>query len=162
MSLTCNLRHLETKNLHLRGELPPGELELETGDEMVQLGGPLRYDLELQKLDHAILVQGVLELELDCQCVRCLKPFRHQLRIDPWAVHLPLEGEDKALVINDCVDLTPHLREDIFLAFPQHPLCSPDCRGLARPLKKEGAGPTAAGEPDPAKSPWNALDKLKL
>ena len=47
--------------------------------------------------------------------------------IATWTLHLPLEGEDKVTVENDCVDLTPFVREDILLEFPQHPLCKPDC-----------------------------------
>ena len=160
MSLTFNLRHLENKNLRLRGDLPADELDLETNDAMLQAREPLNYDLEVQQLDNSILVQGSLAMTLDCQCVRCLRPFRHRLQLDHWVCHLELEGEEKAVVTNDCVDLTPYLREDIFLAFPQHPLCKPDCRGLASLQKKLEAGASDAQEP--ATSPWTALDKLKL
>jgi len=62
-------------------------------------------------------------------------------------------------VINDSVDLTPYLREDIFLAFPQHPLCKSDCRGLAASQPDKGRKTT---RPEPDASPWAALDKLKL
>lgn len=158
MPLLINLRHLENKNLHLRGDLPAADLDLDTGDEMVQVHEPVHYEVEVQKLDSAVLAHGRLELTVDCECVRCLKPFRIPLHVDPWACHLMLEGEEKADVVNDCVDLTPYLREDILLAFPQHPLCKPDCRGLG-PLP----GKTPAGtEPKSEPSPWTALDKLKL
>ena len=58
------------------------------------------------------------------------------VRVDPWIADLPLVGEEKVAVDNDCVDLTPYLREDILLAFPQHPLCEPDCRGLPKAPQK--------------------------
>jgi uncharacterized protein len=159
MPLTFNLHHLERKNLLLQGELPVAELELEANDEMVQARTPLRYDLELQQIDQAVLAQGTLALTLDCECVRCLKPFKMELKLEQWACHLPLEGEEKVPVVNDSVDLTPFVREDILLAFPQHPLCKPDCRGLAPKKSKAGSG--VAG-PDDGPSPWAALDKLKL
>lgn len=164
MPLLVNLRHLETKNQHLVGELPAADLDLDIGDEMVQVREPVRYDIEVQRLDSALLAQGRLEMTMECECVRCLKPFRVPLKLDAWACHLPLEGEEAVDVSNDCVDLTPYLREDILLAFPQHPLCKPDCRGLG-PLRAETqAGPPAGAEPkpEPAQSPWTALDKLKL
>jgi uncharacterized metal-binding protein YceD (DUF177 family) len=63
-------------------------------------------------------------------------------------------------VINDCVDLTPYLREDIFLAFPQHPLCGLQCDGLAKPQKDVKSG--GAGGPGAAASVWAELDELKL
>ena len=65
----------------------------------------------------------------------------------------------KVELINDSVDLTPYLREDIFLAFPQHPLCKSDCRGLAARKPETGR---RVDSPQAGASPWAALDKLKL
>src|SRR5262245_49819481 len=151
MPLVVNLHHLEDKNLQLEGELSAEELEVEGLYEMIQVHQPLRYDLEVQKLDHALLLQGTLSLELQCECVRCLAPFKHQLRLGGWACHVPLQGEEKAPVISDCVDLTPYLREDIVLAFPQHPLCKPDCGGLAATRKTPAdAGSAEKVTPNPS------------
>ena len=150
--LSINLRHLEEHNVRLHGELPVAELDVETGDEMVRARQPLRYDLEAQKLEDGLLVRGSLRLALACQCVRCLKPFTHELELKEWTCHLPFEGEDKVAVVNDCVDLTPVLREDMLLEFPQHPLCKPDCQGL-----KIGDKPR-----DKNDSAWAELNKLKL
>ena len=56
------------------------------------------------------------------------------------------------------MNFTPHIREDILLALPQHPLCEPECGGLKLPARakdpEKAAGNTA--------SAWDALDKLKL
>ena len=146
MAILINLRHLETKSQQLEGECPASELDLEKGDELISLKEPLKYDLEAQLMEQAVLVQGRLELALDCECARCLKPFRQVLEIDDWACHIPLEGEEKAVVISDCVDLTPFIREDIFLAFPQRPLCDPNCSGLKTPAEKPEQSPAAGGE----------------
>jgi DUF177 domain-containing protein len=162
MAILINLRHLETKSQRLEGECAVSELDLENGDELISLHEPLQYELEAQLMERAILVQGRLEVALDCECARCLKPFRHVLKIDDWACHIPLDGEEKALVINDCVDLTPYIREDIFLAFPQRPLCDANCSGLKTPAKKSEPGPAASGEAMGDSSPWSVLDKLKL
>src|ERR1041385_1973515 len=106
MPLTVNLRHLEAHSLHLKGQVPPSELDIDTRDEVIQVAEPLYYDLEVEKMDDALLAQGKLRLKLNCQCVRCLKNFQHQLAIEAWACHIPLEGEERAPVINDCLDLT--------------------------------------------------------
>src|SRR5678815_2322170 len=97
---------------------------------MIQVSEPLHYDLTVEKLQDALLLEGDLKIRLQCQCVRCLTPFEHVLELKDWTIHVPLEGEEATLPINDCVDLTPFVREDILLAFPQHPLCDPQCRGL--------------------------------
>lgn len=157
--LKVNLRHLEDNDLHLQGELPLDELALGVEDELIRTEKPLRYDVTVEMLGHALLVQGSLVLPLDCECARCLKKFKTDLKLAPWTLHLPLEGEDQVSVDNDCVDLTPFIREDILLDFPQHPLCKPDCAGMKK--KNKGAQPPAAAENAAAKV-WAELDKLKL
>lgn len=163
MPLIVNLRHLENRNLVLRGELPPTELDFDTHDEMIRITHPLHYDLEIEMLDDALLVQGLLRLKLDCQCVRCLKDFEFELELDPWTLHLPfepLEGEEAVSIKNDCVDLTPLMREDILLGFPQHPVCRPDCGGLKQ--ASVGKAYKTAGKDESKPSAWAELNKLKL
>jgi uncharacterized protein len=160
MPVTFNIRHLEDGTLYLKDELPVAELELETADELIHLGEDLSYDLQVQKLEKGILVQGSLQLTVQCDCARCLKPFGHTLVLDPWACHLALEGEEKAAVVNDCVDLTPYIREDILLAFPQHPLCEPECKGLSILQNQQETG--AGREQESASATWAELNKLKF
>jgi uncharacterized metal-binding protein YceD (DUF177 family) len=132
MPLLVNIRHLETRELRLEGELPLVDLDLDHLDELMEPAGPLHYDLLVQRLEKSLLVQGQLELPLACECARCLRPFRTQVQLPDYCALLPWEGEDAVVVRHDCVDLTPYLREDTVLALPQRPLCQPDCRGLTR------------------------------
>ena len=155
--LKINLRHLKEHGLHLQGELPAAELDLDVHDELMRAEQPLRYDLTVELMHQAVLVTGTLALPLDCECARCLKPFWTELKLPGWALHLPLAGEDKVAVDGDCVDLTPFIREDILLDFPQRPLCKPDCAGL----KSKTARKAKAVE-RPAPDVWAKLDKLKL
>ena len=162
MPITVNLRHLEADEVRLEGELPVEELDIDTRDEIIQVNRPLRYNIEVQKVEHGLLVQGQLHLTLDCECVRCLKAFLFELNLEHWACHVPLQGDEAVKVSNDCVDLTPLVREDILLEFPQHPLCDPDCRGLpnssvGKVKKNSGAGKTESGS-----SAWAELNKLKF
>jgi uncharacterized protein len=162
MSLIVNMRHLEARDLELKGELPVDELDLDLRDELVQATKPLEYRLEIQKLEGSLLLQGRLRLRLQCECVRCLKPFTCDLKLEHWTRHLPLEGEETVPVVNDCVDLTPYVREDILLEFPQHPLCDTNCRGLS---KKSGGKPgsaNGASQTEKNSTAWTELDKLKF
>jgi uncharacterized protein len=159
MSLSVNLHHLETRNLVLRGELSPAEMDLDVRDEMILAVSPVKYDIEVEKLDGALLVRGKLRATLECECVRCLKKFKRALDLADWTLHLPLEGDEKVSVDNDCVDLTPLVREDILLEFPQHPLCSPDCGGLKL---MAGKAPKKTDKEEPKPSAWAELNKLKL
>lgn len=162
MPLLVNLRHLEARNLRLQGELPARQLDFDARDEMIRAEDPLRYDFEVQKVEHGLLAQGRLWLTLHCQCVRCLKPFEYPIALEHWTRHLPLDGEERAPAVGDCVDLTPFVREDILLEFPQHPLCKTDCRGLPGAT---GGKAQKSGDPGQKKakaSAWAALDKLKF
>jgi uncharacterized metal-binding protein YceD (DUF177 family) len=162
MPLAVNLRHLEEGPLHLHGELPASELELADLDEMVQPASQLRYDLELTRQGQGLLVQGRLEMLFECVCVRCFKSFEFRLELTGCSALLPWEGEDKVLVSNDSVDLTPHVREDIVLALPQHPLCGPECSGWSARPPAGGKSLCGASETPDASSAWAELNKLKF
>jgi uncharacterized metal-binding protein YceD (DUF177 family) len=162
MGLLLNLRQLKTDPVHLDGELSPQELEIESVDELIRVPLPLKYHLDAQLFDDSILVEGYLRVGLSCECVRCLKKFDQTLSLESWACHIPLEGEDRAAVVNDAVDLTPYVREDILLLFPQHPLCEPGCSGLPNGLPGGLSGTPAPGQTRESPSAWAELNKLKL
>jgi len=162
MPLLFNIRHLEHQTVTLRGELPVAELDLVGIDELIQADSPLHHDLVVERHERSILALGRLGLELRCECVRCLKSFEYRLAFDSWSCLLPLEGEDKVLVSNDCVDLTPYVREDIVLAFPQHPLCEPECRGLLNARQTGARQSNGASATEKISSAWAELNKLKF
>ncbi len=159
--LTVNLRHLVKRDLRLQGTLSAEDLDLTGLDELVRVAELVQYDLTVQKLDQNLLVRGHLKAKLECHCVRCLKAFPFTIDLPGFATDLVLEGEEAAPVEGDFVDLTPYLREDIVLGFPQHPLCEPGCAGLTKP-----AGPGAEAQPgqesQTTSSAWAALNELKL
>lgn len=164
MDLPLNLRHLDRGDVFLQGELSVEQLEFGDLDELFKAELPLKYAIGASKFESGILLRGELEIPLSCECARCLEPFESVVRIEDWGRLLPLDGEEAVPVLNDCVDLTPYLREDILLAFPQRPLCRPDCRGTSRAVSGQST-PEAAVEPDRPKtdaSTWAALDKLNL
>lgn len=156
MPLLVNVQQLSRDPQTLKGALEIADMDLGMADEMAQAIEPLEYEIEVELLEQAVLARGTLMLKLDCKCVRCLKPFSIPLKLDGWACHLPLDGEDAVPVANDSVDLTPYIREDILLAFPQHPVCKPECGGL------QGASAGKAKKPNGATAglPSSALDEL--
>jgi uncharacterized metal-binding protein YceD (DUF177 family) len=162
MALLINLRQLDKEDMELEGELPAIQLDLEGVDELIKAKEPLCYELEAQKVEESILVQGNLAITLDCECARCLKPFKYRLELNDWACHLPLEGEEKAVISNDCVDLTPYIREDILLGFPQHPLCEPECGGLPKKAVAKVKKTGGTGQTKEKSSAWAELNKLKF
>jgi uncharacterized protein len=158
MSLLVNLRLIERKSLRLEGELPAELLGLGQVDELIQAPQPLAFDLEVEKQGASLYVHGRIEVELECECARCLRRFRHRVCLDPYDLWVPLEGEESA-VAGDFVDLTPWVREDTLLGFPQRPLCGTDCQGLPGVVVDAGG---AGGEKSNSGSAWSELDRLDL
>ena len=162
MALLINLRHLEDHSLRLRGELAVAELNIDPRDEVIELGRPLEYDFEAETMEQGLLLRGWLRLPIQCVCVRCLRKFEYSLQVNPWTCHLSFEGEDPVPVNNDCVDLTPWVREDILLEFPQHPLCNQESCGLPGPFPGLGQNTSRTGLPEKGSPAWDELNKLKL
>lgn len=163
MPLTFNLRHLDKRDLRLVGQISAEDLDLAGVDELVRLEEPVEYDLSAERLSDSILVRGQLRWSLGCQCSRCLASFSESMGLTDWTVDLPLSGEEQVQIDNDCVDLTPYVREDIFLAFPRHPLCGPDCQGLKEAaFKRAGAGGSVETQTNDASAAWSELNKLKF
>jgi uncharacterized metal-binding protein YceD (DUF177 family) len=161
MPLLVNIQPLHRAEAELAGTLPVEELDLGINDPVLRPHATLAYDLVVERLDDAVLARGELRLALDCQCVRCLRAFTEELCLPDWACHLPLSGDDAVPVLNDSVDLTPHIREDILLAIPQHPVCDSGCDGLKSP-SQGGPEPAGSRETNPSSAAWAKLDKLKL
>jgi len=159
--LTINIRHLAEKDLRVKGKLAATELELDHADDLARARLPLHYDLTAHQAGRDVLVRGRLEIGLDCECARCLKPFRFRLKIEDWVLHLPADGPEKPVLKDDLMDLTPYLREAILLEFPQHPLCDDRCAGLPRRAEAEKQQENGSGR-TPEASAWAELNKLKF
>lgn len=160
--LAVNLRQLETHPVQLVGEAPAEILEIESLDELIEVVGPFRYDVQVQLNGDALLLEGRLELGLHCTCSRCLKPFDRTIRLENWSGMAALEGEESLQSQGDWVDLAPLLRDDVALAFPQHPLCDDSCGGLVSPGKGEASGSDTGSLGGGISSEWSVLDQLKL
>ena len=163
MPLLLKIEILAKGPVSLRGELAVDELQMETLDELIKIGGPLEYDLTAKRAGDTISLQGSMRMHLKCECARCLQSFEYRVELQDWSCFIPLSGKGNIQLINDSADLTPYLREDTFLSFPQHPLCESGCDESPQP-GVEGKSSTfklASGNHNEA-SDWAELDQLNL
>jgi uncharacterized metal-binding protein YceD (DUF177 family) len=162
MPVKIALQELDSGPVRLRGTLPVCELELGSLDEIILEVLPLEFDLLARMGAETVELRGRLAMSLRVECVRCLKPVLWPVELDPWEAVLPLSGPEAVVLEGDSVDLTPILREDMLIGFPQHPWCGSECRGLVNaPAMKDrtAIGPAnSAGVP----SAWAALDRMKF
>jgi uncharacterized protein len=87
-------------------------------------------------------LEGAAYASLEATCSRCLVPIETAVHADfaeqYFARFGVMSGESLGEAPTDAktigsdfkIDLTPLLREEIFLAAPVAPLCQPDCKGL--------------------------------
>ncbi len=163
MSLKVNLKSLETGPKEYRGRLSVDELDMDTQDELIRAIAPMKYCFSAEfRETGSILLLGTIEQSFRCECARCLKPFEKTVLLSPWRRLVLLKGEGAAIIDNNCVDLTPILREDMFLSLPRHPLCAEDCRGMAASGKAVSDFPKDWPQVEEKSSAWTALDRLDL
>ena len=163
MLLKVNLKSLEAGPKEYWGRLSLDDLDMDTRDELIRAIAPMKYCFSAEfRETGSILLSGSIEQSFRCECARCLKPFEKTVLLSPWRRFVLLKGESAAIIDKDCVDLTPVLREDMFLSLPRHPLCAEDCRGIAASRKADSDFPKDSPEIEEKSSAWTALDRLKL
>jgi uncharacterized metal-binding protein YceD (DUF177 family) len=147
--------------IHLH-QIPDGGAHFEgqeTGD-ILELNEPttrplqdVGYSFFVQAEKNNLLVTGQLSLDLEFECVNCLRRFHYPLSVPDFVFETAVDG-------HETIDLTPVMREDILLVLPSHPRCDWDghsvCPGL--PIEK---GISIESMPE-ASNAWDALDELNL
>lgn len=126
-----------------RGAVIPFHFEEEIEVEGLELLRPVVADFKFSNTTRSIIIEGELDTIVLAECVRCLKHFslpihfafqeaytRQDLMLDAKG-NLITEDEDiRSVFEGHILDLTEFLRQNIILALPSAPLCSPDCKGL--------------------------------
>jgi uncharacterized metal-binding protein YceD (DUF177 family) len=105
--MKVHINQIPADGLHLEGEDPAAILELD--DPYVQPRGGVRWSLDIGLSDGGLFATGKLAVDLNVECVACLRKFTY---------------------------LTDQMREDILLALPPYPHCDWNgqnvCKGAAR------------------------------
>jgi len=145
--------------------VPEEGLDL-AGDEEIQIldpadkepyrvEGPVHYKFHVQHSSGELIVTGAVTVDATFQCSRCGEAYR--LTIGENRFLAAKEAPDRSL----SVDLTEDIREAILCAFPSHPLCKPDCRGLCSVCGNNRNRKKCSCK-QPKENAWDALSKLKL
>ena len=119
--MKINVKRIPEDGETLRGTDPSSIMELDEPDARFE--HDVEYDLLAQLQGNALLVTGRISTPATLRCSRCLRVFELPLKVEQFAFHQELKGED-------FVDLTANMREDIILELPQRALCTEGCRGL--------------------------------
>ena len=150
--MKIHLTKFPVEGLHIEGEEDHDILEVQ--DELYRALSPVRYCLDVGLSDGGLFATGSLAVDLELECVRCLKRFEQTVEVPDFAIQVEL-------TTSETVDLTQEIREDILLALPPHPHCDWNgancCAGVLEIQRiQESEPPADLGE----KNPWKTLDQL--
>lgn len=79
---------------------------------------------EVEDVGRCFVVRGRIECKKSFICDRCLTPATAN------QVHEFEEEFDKALAVDDMIDVTEFLRDELLAGQPMKNLCKADCKGL--------------------------------
>lgn len=145
--------------------IPPEGLSLAGEDESVfldhlpgrgfEVSDPVSYDFHINYVSGELIVTGSLSVTVRFPCSRCAIPFSKEIQ------ETRFDFVSEAPNGTESVDLTGEMREAILCAFPSHPVCRKDCKGLCAHCGidlNEGKCECTPTEEDR----WGALGGLKL
>ena len=140
--------------LQVEGEILPEEMDLH--ELSFSVDASFGYRLFLQIVNGIFIAKGSYNGVVNFICDRCLENFSHNPASDDY-----MYAVETSALIDETIDLTDGVREDIFLGLPIKVLCSEDCKGICpgcgANLNKEKC--TCPAKP-PESTPFSELDKL--
>ena len=146
---------MEKAHVTLQGKEAIEFFDLDENDPLI-VSKELSYNLTGSKVSGGILIKGICNTAVSGICGRCLEPVEKEVNAE---IELFFDIEE----IEEELDISEDIREEVLLAFPMNLLCSGDCAGLCRFCggnrnKKEcKCGDTPQGD-----FRWSALDSIKL
>lgn len=137
---------------------------------------PAHLVADATKDGRKVRLVGRLTGALECECSRCLEPYRVPVGVDLDLLFLPQPeatgtgtGDEEvaendlgvSYYKNDVLDLMEMMREQFYLALPMKPLCREDCQGLCPVCGTNRNRETCACQPTWVDPRLAVLEKLK-
>lgn len=108
------------RSIEIEETLPASQFPLDTPDKP-ELSGPVQAKMKAEIQDGAAWAWVEVKTKLSLACARCLE--RYEMDVRPFFdVETPTTEE--------YLDVDDDIRQNLLLALPAKPLCSPSCKGL--------------------------------
>jgi uncharacterized protein len=116
-------------------------------ESALRFNQPLNVRIRATSSGESILIDGTATTVLILPCSRCVKPFELTLHTDfattampELAIQAPVGGEDEIELnsaemdvityAGNSIDLREEVAQQIIMAIPFYPVCTPACKGL--------------------------------
>ncbi len=134
---------------------------------------PIKGRLEMANTGSLVLVKGKIKTDVRLACSRCLTdlvlPVEAQVdeqfrvvQVGDAMVLMPEEEGEAAseLVSDNALDLAELIRQNLLVAIPIQPLCTPDCKGLCPTCGRNLNIEQCTCQTEARESPFQALADL--
>ena len=138
-------------------------------------GGQAGGKVILTRTDRGILVNGIVEMEVELTCSRCLSPYSYPLTLRIAEEYfptidvitntpMPVPDDSGCFTIDEhhVLDLTEAIRQYTVLATPMKPLCQENCAGLCPSCGHNLNQGECGCPPSDADPRWATLRKLTV
>ncbi len=135
--MKIHVNRVPSEGLHAEAQYEPKTLDIDRTD--LHVSEPISVAAFVTKAEDTLVAQADIQGRVEVVCARCLIGF---------VVPLQASGIFTYQVEpTDVVDLTEDIRQEILLAYPMIPVCTPDCKGLCRRCGQNLNERTCACEP---------------
>jgi len=148
----------------------PGSSRTEEGtlDVDVELAGssirgPADFAFSIRSLTDGVIIRGTASAEATLMCNRCLKEWPETVVAPIEAVYRVVpQSPDEELPIESggWIEVEQVVSDELSLALPYRPLCSPDCLGLCTFCGADLNTSPCGGHSEESASPFSALKRL--
>lgn len=122
---------LQRKKLNVFFEVSFNEDTLTRNDFVLRLQSPLVVKGEAVYNGETVFVKGEIHSIITAECSKCLEEFGYPIDVEFSEQFTKGEiVEDEYPIVNETIDLTDLVIDNIILEAPYRYLCSEDCKGL--------------------------------
>lgn len=119
--MQVKLRDVSREGVVFERTIMPCDIALT--EDFVDQEKPLAISGRLQLVDDFILASLDINFTLATTCARCLEPLvRNFCKVCEFEIEFK-QGDE-------AVDLSPYIREEIFMGYEPRVLCKEDCKGI--------------------------------
>jgi uncharacterized protein len=163
---------LERSPRQLVGILSARALPGLADDELGQLIGVVQIDVSSARQEDKLHLHGTLACTMAWRCARCLQSFQNAVRVDVDRLYAfradparhVLEQEmceDVVYLPKGIFSLNRMVEEELVLAHPMLPICSPGCKGMCAGCGADLNHETCRCPPEEPDSPFAVLKALR-
>ena len=134
------------------------DVSLRVGDSEVQ--GPMQVSGTLTGTVEGVRASYRASADAVLTCVRCLDEWPQTLEVEGAQHFARIPDEDGYAIVAATVDLGAPATDDLSLAIPAAPVCSPDCKGLCPICGTDLNDDPCDGHGEESDSPFAALRQL--